>query len=155
MLWTKFKHAVIIVFFYLAFCSKRNFVSPATLPALSGSRTVKRARRPSAAKPLSKQRPRTVVSMFPPHSTTTTLLRNEVVLRGHLKIIIKDAQIQPRPRWGGVLAEADDWLRGQLTNLPHDQVCMQGREQEGRSTMLSPSYALHTAIAVLGDINCM
>ena len=48
-------------------------MSPATLPALSGSLTVKRARRPSAAKPLSKQRPRTVVSMFPPHSTTTTL----------------------------------------------------------------------------------
>ena len=45
----------------------------ATLPALSLSLTVKRARRPSAAKPLSRQRPRTVVSIFPPHSTTTTL----------------------------------------------------------------------------------
>ena len=48
-------------------------MSAATLPALSLSRTVKRARRPSAAKPRSRQRPRTVVSMLPPQSTTTTL----------------------------------------------------------------------------------
>ena len=53
----------------LAIC----LVSSAIPPGRSLTLTIKRHKRPSAASPLSKQRPRTLVSMFPPHTTTTTL----------------------------------------------------------------------------------
>ena len=48
-------------------------MSPLTLPGLSGSLTVNLTIRPSAARPRSRQRPRTVVSILPPHNSTTTL----------------------------------------------------------------------------------
>ena len=43
-------------------------------PGLSLTVTTNRAKRPSAARPLSKTRPSTVVSMLPPHSGMATLL---------------------------------------------------------------------------------
>jgi len=42
-------------------------------PQLSGTSTLNATRRPSAARPLSRQRPKMAVSILPPHSSTTTL----------------------------------------------------------------------------------
>jgi len=51
-------------------------VSSAMPPARSLTVATKRHSRPSAARPRSRHRPRTVVSMLPPHSGITTLRRN-------------------------------------------------------------------------------
>ena len=75
----------------------------ATLPGLSGSFTVNLASLPSAAKPRSRQRPRTVVSMLPPHRTTTTLEKGRQIqggnshyidgLKGHVNIRHEHAHV--------------------------------------------------------------
>ena len=55
--------------------SHKVFASSAIPPGLSDTVTENLTKRPSAAKPLSKHRPRIVVSMFPPHKGITTLFR--------------------------------------------------------------------------------
>ena len=52
-------------------------VSSAMPPGLSETVTTQRHNRPSVAKPLSIQRPRTVVSILPPHKGITTLKTNK------------------------------------------------------------------------------
>lgn len=64
---------------HLADCWCSNWVSPLILPGLSGNLTQNLTMRPSAASPRSRQRPRTVVSMFPPHNITTTLQQEHTV----------------------------------------------------------------------------
>ena len=65
-----------VVPIYLTPMSASSLVSSAIPPGLSDTVTTNRMSRPSAAKPRSMTRPRAVVSMLPPQSATTTLIKN-------------------------------------------------------------------------------
>lgn len=65
-----------VVPIYLTPMSASSLVSSAIPPGLSDTVMTNRMSRPSAAKPRSMTRPRAVVSMLPPHSATTTLIKN-------------------------------------------------------------------------------
>ena len=58
---------------YLTLWSCSSLVREATPPGRSSTRTENLTSLPSAANPLSRHRPSTVVSMLPPHNITTTL----------------------------------------------------------------------------------